>query len=173
MKIKVLNLFLVTAFLAGLISFQGCSGEYTHGWDYPETVETVYVEMFDSRSFRRGYEYELTDAVCKLIEAQTPYKIVSDRDRADTLMTGEIVSIGSSVMSWDREYGTSLENEAIVNVNVTWKNLRSGVLFIDSETVTASANYAEKLDQDVDYGIHLASNRVAKKIVDKMQREWN
>ena len=44
---------------------------------FPEGIETVYVPVFDSASYRRGFGEELTEAVVKEIESRTPYKVVS------------------------------------------------------------------------------------------------
>ena len=46
----------------------GCQG-YSNSWLHRQDVSTVYVEMFDTDGFRRGYEFTLTDAICKRIEA--------------------------------------------------------------------------------------------------------
>ena len=61
------------------LSFCGCEqmSGYSSRSLFPEGIGSVFVEMFDNRSFRRGVEYELTVALAKRIEAQTPYKIVS------------------------------------------------------------------------------------------------
>ena len=88
MKQNTLILIMIGAGLAVLSG--GCGQGYQNGWLYPQDVKTVYVEMFDSGGFRRGYEFELTDASCKLIESRTPYKIVSDRGRADSVLSGDM-----------------------------------------------------------------------------------
>ncbi|MEN6306779.1 MAG: hypothetical protein ABFD91_03410, partial [Anaerohalosphaeraceae bacterium] len=76
--------------IAGLavlvVSLGGCQG-YSNSWLHRDDVSTVYVEMMETSSFRRGHEFNLTDAICKRIEAQTPYKIVSDREVADTILS--------------------------------------------------------------------------------------
>ena len=84
---------------------------YSNDSLFPQDIHTVCVHMFDNRSFRRNMEYDLTDALAKRIEAQTPYKIVSDQDRADTVITGQIVSISDSALTMDRELGEALEKE--------------------------------------------------------------
>ena len=47
----------------------GCAGlgGYSNQSLFPADVETVYLEMFDNQTFRRGAEYELTDALAKRI----------------------------------------------------------------------------------------------------------
>jgi hypothetical protein len=139
---------------------------------FPEEVRSVYVEMFDSKSFRRGVEYELSDAVAKRIEAETPYKIISSRDRADTIISGQILSIGESWVSSEREVGRALEKEVEVEAVVNWKNLKTGELLIDNQSVSASASYSEWQNQGFRYASTLAANNLARKIVELMEKEW-
>jgi len=153
-----------------LLALGGCSG-YQNGWLYPQDVRTVYVEMFDSVSFRRGYEFELTDAVCKRIESQTPYKIVSDREKADTILSGEL-SIQNTVMSVDRYTGTPMEYETGVIVTVTWKDLRTGRLLVEDAKVTAAEDYSGLMGQTIDYSLSSAVNKAAVKVVELMEIPW-
>ncbi len=139
---------------------------------FPEEVRSVYVEMFDSRSFRRGVEYELSDALAKRIEAETPYKIISSRDRADTIISGQILSIGESWISTEREVGRALEKEVEVRAVVNWKNLKTGELLIDNQSVSASASYSEWQNQSFRYASTLAANNLARRIVELMEKEW-
>ncbi len=130
------------------------------------------MEMFDSRSFRRGVEYELSDALAKRIEAETPYKIISSRDRADTVISGQILSIGESWVSTEREVGRALEKEVEVRAVVNWKNLKTGELLIDNRSVSASASYSEWQNQSFRYASTLAANNLARRIVELMEKEW-
>ncbi len=149
----------------------GCSG-YSNVSLYPEGVGTVYVEMFDNQSFRRGVEYELTDALAKRIEAQTPYKIVTSRDRADTLISGQIVQANETVLSTERQIGRALEKNVELTAVVSWKNLRTGELLIDNKSVSASASFSEWQSQDFAYGATLAANSLAENIVEQMKKGW-
>ena len=172
MKKLIIKLILTaTGMVICNISLCGCGKGYSNQWLYPQDISNVYVEMFDSRSFRRGYEYVVTDAVCKRIESETPYKIVSDRDLADTILAGQIDSLSSSVLAGERYTGRPLEVEAGIKVSVTWKNLKTGRLLINNETVSAMATYSSLLDQDFDYAANLAANRAAEKVVELMQQK--
>lgn len=168
MKYASVLILTIAAALAVLAS--GCGG-YRNSWLYPQEIQTVYVEMFDTTSFRRGFEFELTDAICKQLESKTPYKIVSDRSRADSVLSGNL-GITNTVLAGDPLTGKALENETLVSVSVTWKNLKTGQLLIDSEKVYASATYSTPMGQTVDYSITRAVNEAAQKVIELMQTPW-
>jgi hypothetical protein len=157
-----------------ILVFCGCDGlnGYSNQSLFPQDIETVYMEMFDNQTFRRGSEYELSVALSKRIEVETPYKIVSSRDRADTIISGQIVSIGESALSTERETGMVLEKEVALTALVNWKNLKTGELLIDNITLSATASYSEYQQQDIKYASNLAANNLARKIVELMEVKW-
>ena len=156
------------------ISLSGCAqlSGYSNESMFPQELDSICLEMFDNQSFRRGAEYELSDALSKHIEVDTPYKIISSSDRADTVISGQIVSIGESAISMERETGRILEKEVHLQAIVNWKNLKTGELLIDNESVSASASYSEYQQQDFKYASSLAANNLARKIVELMERKW-
>lgn len=167
----VLTGLVMTAFCVTLVScneFNGYSSEPL----FNDEITSVYVEVFGNRTFERGVEYELTDALAKQIEAKTPYKIVSSRDRADTVISGYIGTVGKSSLTAERETGRSLENEIALNAVVNWKDLSSGKLLIDNKQVSAAASYSEWQMQGSQYGSALAANKLAKRIVELMENPW-
>lgn len=168
---KTLISIVFTFFAAALIPVTGCVGGYQNSWLYPDQVQTVYVEMFDTTSFRRGHEFVLTDAICKRLEAQTPYKIVSDRNIADSVLSGQL-GIRSSVLATDRYSAKPIEQETLVNVRVTWKDLKTGRLLIDGEKVYASSSYSDPMGQTFEYSIDRAVNKVAVRVVELMETPW-
>ena len=161
-------LVLFTIGLSGCAELSGYSNESM----FPQELDSICLEMFDNQSFRRGAEYELSDALSKHIEVYTPYKIVSSADRADTVISGQIVSIGESAISIERETGRILEKEVQLQAIVNWKNLKTGELLIDNESVSASASYSEYQQQDFKYASSLVANNLARKIVELMERKW-
>ncbi len=139
---------------------------------YTTQVETIYVEMFKNRSFWRDVEYDLTDALAKRIEIDTPYKIVSSPDRADSQISGQILYIGQSLLTIERERGTALEKEVQIQAVVNWKNLKSGKLLIDNRRVSAAAGYTPLQNQSFNYAARLAANNLAERIVELMEEGW-
>jgi len=178
-KIKKTNQYFIFTILSSLLfvtcfGFSGCRQlqSYSNESLFPQDVSSVYVEMFDNRSFWRGVEYKLTDALAKRIEAETPYKVVSSRDRADTVISGQIESIGQAALSSERETGRVLEKEVRIQALVNWKNLKTAELLMDNQTVNASASYSEWQSQGFDYASALAANKLAQRIVELMEKQW-
>ena len=157
--------------LLAAVLFAGCSG-YSNQPLYTDSVKSIYVEMFDNTTFRRDLEYDLTDAIAKRIEAETPYKIVSDKSRADTVLSGKITSIDNSVLTVERETGRALESQAEVTAQFNWKNLKTGQYLLENSTAAATASYSEFQEQSFDYASKTAANKLAERIVEQMQTKW-
>jgi hypothetical protein len=68
--------------------------------------------------------------------------------------------------------GRTLEKELQVKAVVNWKNLNTGDLLIDNQTVIASADYSQFLDQGVGYAKNLAANKPTEQIVGLMEKKW-
>jgi hypothetical protein len=162
------TLILLTIAAAALLSIVGCGGGYQNSWLYPEQIQTVYVEMFDTTSFRRGHEFVLTDAICKRIEAQTPYKIVSDRNVADSVLSG-IMGVHTSVLATDYQSARPIESETLTSVAVTWKDLKTGELLIEEKEVFASTSYSKVMGQSFEYSVDQAVNKLAVRVVELME----
>ncbi|MGA2915611.1 MAG: LptE family protein [Sedimentisphaerales bacterium] len=163
-------IYLIGVFSAALF-FSGCSG-YSSKSLYQPDIKSVYVEMFDNTTFWRDLEYDLTDAVAKRIETDTPYKIISDRSKADTVLSGKITSIGSSPLTLEPQTGRALENQAEVTADFTWKDLKTGQYLLPNSTATATASYSNFQDQGYDYATKVAANKLAERIVEQMQVGW-
>lgn len=93
--------------------------------NYDCNIRTVYVPIFQNKTFRRGLEFDLTRAVVREIEAKTPYKVVSSCEGADTELTGTIISVTKQVVNINPSNEVR-EAETALNVEVVWRDLRSG-----------------------------------------------
>ena len=168
---KAVYLIFLCSLFAAFLSLCGCTG-YSGKTLYVEGVNSVYVEMFDNQSFRRNVEYKLTDALSKRIETQTPYKIISSKDRADTVISGRIVSVEAPILTIERETGRALERQVHLQAVFSWKNLRTGEFLVENQSAKASASYSQWQQQGFEYGSALAANNLAVKIVELMEKQW-
>src|SRR5436190_19593589 len=69
---------------------------------YRGDVNSVAVPIFTNKTFYRGVEFNLSKAVVTQVEAKSPYKVVP-RERADTVLEGEIQNVRVRTLSNDRQ----------------------------------------------------------------------
>lgn len=163
--------------LAGVMALIGCSHidpstGYTSKSLYRCDIKTVCVEMFRSQSFRRGIEFELTRALVGQLELHSPYKVVSDRSKADTVLYGTINGVSERVLHQQRELDRPLENQMVLTVDVTWKDLRSGKMLLDNQRLAVTGDYVVLLGGGSRSAIRQASNEMAVRIVEAMETPW-
>jgi hypothetical protein len=156
--------------VAALALMMGSCG-YTSKGLYNSSVRTVSVPVFANKTFRREWEFKLTEAIDKNIENRTPYKLASTKD-ADTELTGTIVEMEQNVLT--RRVGTILprETEVVVVVDFTWKDLRSGRVIVERKNFNRSSTEIMQIGERVADAEQLAIERLAAAIVEQMQSEW-
>lgn len=149
----------------------GCG--YTHQPLFSDEVHSVAVPLFENRSFYRGLEREVTEALIKEIELRTPYK-VAPAERADTVLRGTITAVDQSRMSRRRDGGLPLEEELQIRVNVEWQDLRSGRTLRERRGLTAVGRYvpAREIGETHEIAQYAASQRLARQIVGAMGEAW-
>ena len=144
---------------------------YHWGSLYRQDVRTVAVPIFTKRSFDRGTEFNLSQAVVKQIEANTPYKVVP-RERADTILEGQVVDVQVGTMSTDRNSAIPQEQMLGVTVDFTWKDLRSGRILVERRGFEQTATYYPTLGEGRALGRQQAVERLALAIVQELQADW-
>ncbi|MBN1846659.1 MAG: hypothetical protein JW810_13320 [Sedimentisphaerales bacterium] len=145
---------------------------YTNRDLYRSDVKTVFVEMFQSQSFRRGVEFELTRALVGQLELHTPYKVVSDRRKADTVLYGVINRISEQRLVQQRQLDRPLANEMVLVATFSWKDLRSAQMLIEDRKIRVSADYVPMLGSGRDSAARQAANDMAVRIVEAMESDW-
>jgi Lipopolysaccharide-assembly len=138
---------------------------------YREDIQTVAVEIFQNTDFRRGEEFQLTKAVVNQLESRTPYKVVP-KERADTILEGQITSIHVNTLSQDRIVSVPQEQLYIVNVDFTWKDLRSGRILVERRNFEQTTAYYPTLGEGEFVGSQQAAERMAAGIVQELQADW-
>ncbi|RYG68202.1 hypothetical protein EON77_15745, partial [bacterium] len=132
-RITSVSRFLLLAGLA--VGVAGCgyssSGEgaakngYTWGTTFRKDVRTVAIPAFGTKSFQRGDEVLLTQALVAQIESRTPYKVVP-AERADTILEGVVTSGGTGTVSVSPFNALPQEHTYTMSVDFTWKDMRTG-----------------------------------------------
>jgi hypothetical protein len=118
------------AVLAAALATAGCTGTgqfsilgYTTQPNYDPAIHTVYVPIAQNSTYRRGLEFDLTQAVIREINSKTTFRTVSCREGADT-------ELNLKVMTWRKNLiiatptNQNRQAEIGLGIEVVWKDLR-------------------------------------------------
>lgn len=137
-----------------------------------ERIHTVALDVFASREFRRGLELQLTEALAKRLEAETPFKLAK-KDRADTIITGEIREVRQSTLGRDFRTVRPRETAETVVVSFQWKDLRTGEILLDRPNYVQTVDYVRPLGEDFYHASQRAMDRLSERIIEEMQTtDW-
>jgi hypothetical protein len=160
-----------------LAALLGCG--YTVGNSFQAPVRTVAVPVFQSESFRRGLEFQLTEAVHREIQNRTPFRLVRDEALADTRLLGRIVQAEKYALT-PTPFDDPRELELQLSVEVRWEDLRSGQLIAyqtipispDAIALISQASFAPETGQSRATAERTAVDNMARQIVDLMETPW-
>ena len=152
------------------LSTAGCGG-YHWSTTYRPEYKTVAVPIFVNKDYQWGVEFSLTKALVNEIEANTPYKVVP-RDRADTILEGEILQVGVNTLSEDSRSAIPQEQLLSITVNFTWKDLRTGRILVSRRGWEQTATYYPTLGEGRFVGTQAAAEKLALAIVHELESDW-
>jgi hypothetical protein len=172
------GLFFVLCTLS-FVLILGCAPyQLGNGTLYPADVQTVYVPMFESDSFRRNLGERLTEAVQKEIELKTPYKVVATPS-ADSILTGRIKDDTKHTLVKNK-FDDPREVEVGMTVEVHWLNRKGdligqcGTIPIPSTLteVSETATLVPEYGQSTTTAQQQVIERLATQIVGMMEAPW-
>lgn len=162
-----------------LVALFGCAG-YRMGARtlYPPDIETVYVPIIESNSYRRNLGEWLTEAVVKEIENVTPFKVVNTPE-ADSVLSCRIMS-DNKRMAMESSTDEGRELQVTWQVSVSWVDRKGDLIKPEQQipapqafnTVQDTANMFPELGQSVTSAEQTAIERLAKQIVSMMESAW-
>ncbi len=94
------------------------------------------------------------------------------RDRADTVLEGEITDIFVRTFSLDPHVAVPQEQFYLVRVNFTWKDLRTGKILAERRRFEQTATFYPTLGEGQFVGSQQNVERLALAIVQEMQADW-
>lgn len=161
--------------LSGLTLFAVCLGmcacHYSTERPFRTDIQTVHVEMFHSKEFRRELEMRLTESIIKRIEMDTPYRIAA-RSTADVLLTGEVLRVENRVFGNDFDTDLPREIGSTVVVRFQIKDMRTGEVLVDRPRFVLQAGYIPPVGETFTTGMTRALDGLAEQIVETMETPW-
>jgi hypothetical protein len=153
---------------AALALVTGCG--YSSRSMIRQDVKTVYVPVFENRTFRHGLEFDLTRSLTDKIQQKSNLKI-ADKDVADTILRGEIVEVSQrDIIRRDRV--TPIEARVVVYANVVWTDRRTNRVLMQKKNVQSPAEFIVSRQEDFTSAAKEAMADLAEKIVNLMEEEW-
>jgi hypothetical protein len=158
-----------TICLIGLGLVGGCA--YSTERPFRTDIQTIHVEMFQSKEFRRELEFRLTESLIKRIEMDTPYRIAPAKT-ADALLTGEILKVENR--TFGKNYDTNLPRElgSTVVVRFRLKDMRTGEILLDRPRFVYQTSYIPPVGETFFVGMTRAMDGLAEQIVESMETSW-
>ena len=152
-----------------LILAAGCA--YNQGELIRRDVASIYVPILENHSADRDLEFELTRALIDEIQRKTSLTIVSDRERAQTELTGVIFDFDRTVLS-ENEVDQVRELQVIVRLRFTWTDLqRQRILVHEPYFQEAAAARIQLGETDAD-AAQEALRLIAQRMVERMESSW-
>ncbi len=147
------------------------------GWHFYAPFDTSEVKtvaiFFKTNSFRRDIEKQLTEAVVKEITLRTPYKVVGDHTKADSLLSGTITNAGKNLVV---EAPTNFARELNMTISVAVKWTRNPPTELEDKQiptiVTETINFVPEVGDTTLTATNHVVQSLAKQIVDMMEQPW-
>lgn len=138
-------------------------------------VQTVYVPIIKSATFRREINFQLTQLLIDEIQRRTPYTVVGSPEGADSTLEG--------VITWtDKNVGVENPNNLPRQVNgqimvqVKWIDNRTRdetTMDLPPVPVQDFAPYFPELGETTQLGYYKVMKKMASQIVSMMEERWD
>ncbi|MBF8276997.1 MAG: hypothetical protein HW390_2070 [Candidatus Brocadiaceae bacterium] len=119
-------------------------------------VRSIYVPVFDNKTFRRGYEFDLTKV---------------DRDEADSILYGKITNVVEGVLIGDFT-DNIVESRLTVFVDIRWVDTRTGRTIVERLNIARSAEFIVPRNETASTSGNEAFVGIAYGIIEAMGDEW-
>ncbi len=163
---------------AALLSWlASCASDPSHGYSFqssrPDGVRSVAVLLFENRTYSKGLEARLTEAVIKEIQRSTPWVVTSPAS-ADTVLTGTITNARLATMSTGRVTGIVLEQAVAISVDFDWRSNRSGRTLVSRRSFEGLATFvpAQGSQERIELGQAVTVQELARDIVAELRSNW-
>lgn len=149
----------------------GCG--YTVRAPFDTKIQTVFVPLAISNTFRRDLNLQLTELVQKEIMQRTPYKVVGSFEDADTILEMKIQYAEKNLVV-ENPTNLPLELNGTLSIMAKWthnppteaEKARPATMIM--ETV----NFIPQIGESTLTAYYALNQRLAAQIVDMMEKPW-
>jgi len=163
------HLFLVLVGGGLILGASGCG--YSTSKPFRTDIQTVHVNMFHSKEFRRELEFRLTEALVKRIERDTPWRVES-AERADAVISGEILAVENRTFGDDFHLDLPREIGSMLVVRFRMQDMRTGEMLLERPRFVYQTSYIPPAGETFSDGMTRAVDGMAGQIVEAMETGW-
>jgi len=133
-------------------------------------VTSVYVPIFENRTFRREIEVQLAEALKTEIASRAHFRLAAVRT-ADSILTGEIVGFKERVLAEDAASDV-FSKRVRVFADFDWKEQRTGRVLASGRRLSQPADLIVARGETVATATAESFADLARAIVDAMEEAW-
>ncbi|HHT9152163.1 MAG TPA: LPS assembly lipoprotein LptE [Candidatus Hypogeohydataceae bacterium YC40] len=156
-----------------IMSFIVAACGYTSRSLLKQNVNTIYIPIFENQSYRRGLEFDMTNAFKNEILFKTRLKVV-DKDRADSIFYGIITDVKESVLIEDFQANIA-QSSVIVFMNFKWVDRRTGRIIVEKQNIQQRAEFSPRRvvgKEDIGTAERKAFVYLAERLKQLMEEGW-
>lgn len=169
-----MRLVLFIALLAGALAC-GCSSDPRQGYSFASSfdqrVETISVRVFENATYHPGIESDLTSALIKRVQTDTPWKVVSP-STAQTTLTGTIRDVQIRRVTQDVAGGITQQAAVRVLADFEWRSNVTGRVLARQSNVAVTETFIPAAGEPIEIGLSAAMDEMAGAILEAMRSVW-
>ena len=171
-----------------LLAASGCASDPSQGWStkstYRDDIRTIALPVLVNDTYNREVGFQLTDALIKEIQRNTPYRVTSEV-QADSILLGRITEVELDRLSKSTLTGLSEEVILSVTIDFEWKDRRTGetlvgrrsfkgnALFVPSRSNSESPSITDPTAREpIELGEFAVVQLLARDVVSELQSNW-
>ncbi len=151
----------------GLLCCAGCG--YTAGFTLPEGIETIHVKVFENKTFYRGLDFDITQALKREILARTDLKVVREKE-ADVVFSGTVNKVEEFVLREDTN-DMPQEMQIKLTISAVVKD-RAGKVVFQENNLSRVVSYVIVIGEDERLARARALREVADELVYRFAESW-
>ena len=158
--------------LTGIVVFfvliSGCG--YTTKSLISRNINSIYIPIFENKTFRRGLEFDLTNAVKDEIMSKTKLRIAK-KDSADTILTGKIMKVTEGMITSNVK-DNIVESRVTITVDIKLVDRRTGRTLIEEKGLKRSAEFVVSRGENIKTASQESLTYLAETIVSQLEEKW-
>ncbi|MFI4882474.1 MAG: LPS assembly lipoprotein LptE [Phycisphaerales bacterium JB064] len=158
-----------------MITLAGCASDPRQGYSfessYDQRVETISVNVFENETYHPGIEADLTAALIKRVQRDTPWKVVNPAS-AQTTLTGTIKDVQIRRLTQDSAGGITQQAAVRVLADFEWRSTITGRVLARQINVAVTESFTPAAGEPIEVGLSAATDELAGAILEAMRSVW-